>query len=168
MFWMMTHPGKKMTFMGCEYGPFRECDYENQLEWFMLEYGSHASLQQYTAALNKFYLSRRELWEDDFSWGGFEWIYADEKDENIIAFKRFDLKKNRLIFILNFSAAERIVYIEKAPYKVIFFTEELSDTESVLFYPENGKAAVKLSPLSGICLMPIKIRNEDPRRKVYV
>ncbi len=156
MFWMMTHPGKKMTFMGCEYGPFREWDYENQLEWFMLQYGSHASLQKYTAALNKFYLSRRELWEDDFSWGGFEWIYADENDENIIAFKRFDLKKNSLIFILNFSAVDRTVCIEDAYYKVVFSTEESSGEDALLLCSENGKVSVNLKALSGICLMPIK------------
>ena len=105
--YQMTHPGKKLTFMGCEYAPFREWDYENQLEWFMLDYDIHRKMQTYTAALNKFYLRGRPLWELDFSWEGFEWIYPDMNDLNVIAYRRRDRKGNELIVVLNFSPVER-------------------------------------------------------------
>ncbi|MBQ8509761.1 MAG: 1,4-alpha-glucan branching protein GlgB [Clostridia bacterium] len=105
--YQICHPGKKLTFMGCEYGPFREWDYENELEWFMLDYDMHSRLQRYTAALNRFYLEHRELWELDFSWDGFEWIYPDERDLNIIAFRRMDKKGSELVVVMNFAPVTR-------------------------------------------------------------
>lgn len=108
--YMMTQPGKKMLFMGTEYGPFREWDYENQLEWFMLDYPKHADMQRYTEALNHFYLDHRELWEDDFSWGGFRWLQADDRDENVIAYTRYDRDGNPLIVCVNFSPVQRDGY----------------------------------------------------------
>ena len=69
--YMMTHPGKKLLFMGCEFGQFREWDYASGIEWFMLDYESHAKLQRYTAELNHFYLENPPLWECDDSWTDF-------------------------------------------------------------------------------------------------
>ena len=108
--YMMTQPGKKMLFMGTEYGPFREWDFENQLEWFMLDYPKHKGLQDYTAALNHFYLERRELWEDDFSWSGFRWLNADDRNNNIITYVRFDRAGNPLIVCVNFAPVTREGY----------------------------------------------------------
>ncbi|MCI8388708.1 MAG: 1,4-alpha-glucan branching protein GlgB [Clostridiales bacterium] len=110
MAYQICHPGKKLTFMGCEYGQFREWDYENQLEWFMLDYDMHKKLQKYTAELNRFYLENRPLWELDFTWDGFEWIYPDERDMNIIAFRRMDKKGSELVVVLNFAPVERKNY----------------------------------------------------------
>lgn len=107
MAYQICHPGKKLTFMGCEYGQFREWDYQNQLEWFMTGYDMHNKLWHYTAELNRFYLENRELWEIDFSWDGFEWIEPDLKDTNIIAFKRIDKKGNELAMVFNFSSVVR-------------------------------------------------------------
>ena len=107
MAYQICHPGKKLTFMGCEYGQFREWDYQNELEWFMLNYDMHSKLQKYTAALNRFYLENRELWELDFSWNGFEWIYPDMNELNIIAFRRMDKKGNELVAVFNFAPVER-------------------------------------------------------------
>ena len=163
MLWLMGHPGKKMTFMGCEYGPFREWDYENQLEWFMLDYPKHADLHGYVRALNLFYLQRRELWENDFSYSGFEWIYPDAADENMLAFRRLDLQGRELIFVLNFSAVKRLnipIPVKEKAYAVVFDSEdrglggEGNLTEKTL-YPENGLIFISLKPLSGICLDPI-------------
>lgn len=57
LMYMMTLPGKKLMFMGCEYAPFREWDYENQLEWFMLDYPRHAQMKDYVRTLNHFILN---------------------------------------------------------------------------------------------------------------
>ncbi len=107
MAYQICHPGKKLTFMGCEYGQFREWDYQNELEWFMLDYDMHSKLQKYSAALNRFYLENRELWELDFSWNGFEWIYPDMNELNIIAFRRMDKKGGELVALFNFAPVER-------------------------------------------------------------
>ncbi len=108
MAYQICHPGKKLTFMGSEYGQFREWDYQNQLEWFMTGYDMHSKLWQYTAELNRFYLENRELWELDFSWDGFEWLEPELKELNIIAFRRLDRKRNELIAIFNFAPVDRM------------------------------------------------------------
>lgn len=100
---MMTYPGKKLLFMGTEYAQFREWDFANSLEWFMLDYPNHTYFRDYTAALNNFYLANRELWELDFDPAGFEWILADEADKNSVVFKRLDKKGRALYIALNFS-----------------------------------------------------------------
>ena len=60
MGYMMTHPGKKLMFMGSEIGQFREWDYEGEIEWFLLDYESHAKLQYYFAKINHFYLENSD------------------------------------------------------------------------------------------------------------
>ena len=111
MLLMMTYPGKKMLFMGTEYGQFREWDYENSLEWFMLDYPKHRQMREYVAALNRFYLERSELWELDFSPAGFEWLLADEADKNLVAFRRKNVKGGSIIVILSFSGVDQHISI---------------------------------------------------------
>ena len=126
--YQMTHPGKKLTFMGCEYAPFREWDYENELEWFMLDYEAHSKMKAYTAALNNFYLSESALWELDFSWRGFEWIYPDMNELNVIAYRRRDIKGNELIVLLNFSPVDRegftLVNLNHVRYTEVFNSDD--------------------------------------------
>ena len=109
---MMTYPGKKLLFMGTEYAQFREWDYENSLEWFMLDYPMHRAMREYTAALNRFYLEHSELWQRDFDPRGFEWLLADEADKNLVAYRRVDNKGNKITAIINFSGSEQTVEIK--------------------------------------------------------
>ena len=97
--------------MGTEYGQFREWDYENSLEWFMLDYPKHKEIREYVSALNKFYLKTSELWELDFSPSGFEWILADESDKNLVAFRRKNIKGESILVILSFSGNDQSVSI---------------------------------------------------------
>lgn len=103
MGYMMTHPGKKLNFMGGEIGQFREWDYEGEIEWFLLEYESHAKFQRYVAKLNHFYLSQPALWQIEDSWDGFRWIEADDKDQSIISYRRIDKKGKELLVLINFT-----------------------------------------------------------------
>ena len=103
--YMMCHPGKKLLFMGSEYGQFREWDCDSQLEWFMTDYDKHAELWMFTAALNHFYLQHRQLWERDLSWDGFRWIKADDEDSNAAMFLRYGADKTFLLCAFNFSAS---------------------------------------------------------------
>ena len=127
--YMMTQPGKKMTFMGCEYAPFREWDYENQLEWFMLDYESHRKMQSFTRALNHLYLERRELWEDDFSWAGYRWMGTDERDTNTISYVRYDRSGMPLLIAVNFSPVTREDYTMTIPADAPAVYEELFSTD---------------------------------------
>jgi 1,4-alpha-glucan branching enzyme len=128
MTYMMTMPGKKMTFMGTEFAQFREWDYVNQLEWFMLDYPRHKEMQVFIAELNNFYLANKELWEIDNSWDGYEWIETNESEWNIISFKRKAIDKSELIIVVNFSPVTRNNYTVKIDnaecYDEVFTSDE--------------------------------------------
>jgi 1,4-alpha-glucan branching enzyme len=103
MGYMMTLPGKKLNFMGSEIGQFREWDYEGEIEWFLLEYESHARFQRYVAELNHLYLSQPSLWQIEDSWDGFKWIEADDKDQSIISYRRIAKDGKELLVLINFT-----------------------------------------------------------------
>ena len=128
--YMMTHPGKKLMFMGGEIGQFREWDYKGQIEWFLLEYEMHRKLQRYTAALNNLYLSRTELWEQDMSWAGFDWMMADNCDESVLAYIRYNAHGDGILCVINFTPETRRGFKVGIPYEG-WFTELLnSDDEA--------------------------------------
>ena len=85
MGWQFARPGKKLTFMGSEFGQFIEWDFKKQLDWFMLEYPIHNGLHMYSAALNKLYRSHPAMWQIDDSWEGFQWANVDDYDESAVA-----------------------------------------------------------------------------------
>ncbi|GHU99977.1 1,4-alpha-glucan branching enzyme [Clostridia bacterium] len=121
--YMIAHPGKKLTFMGGEFGQFSEWDFEKALDWQLLGYDSHAKFKTYTAALNAFYLERPQLWEADSGWEGFQWIVSDDSLQNIIVFKRIDKHKNELIAAVNFAPVLREGYafgVGKGTYREVF------------------------------------------------
>ena len=101
--YLMTMPGKKLTFMGCEYAQFREWDYENQLEWFMTDFPRHREMSRFVADQNRVYLSEPCLWENDSSWSGFSWIEADDRDENLVIYRRIASGGDAVTVIVNFS-----------------------------------------------------------------
>ena len=108
--YMMTHPGKKLTFMGAEFGQFREWDTDSGLDWLLLDYPKHRDLKQYVQELGAFYLATPALWEIDHSWDGFKWISDNDRDHNIISFMRTDKKGNNLIVLINFAPVTRHGY----------------------------------------------------------
>ena len=153
---MMTYPGKKMLFMGTEYAQFREWDYDNSLEWFMLDYPKHKQFREFVAALNAFYLNNSELWDIDFDEEGFRWLLADEADKNVVAFQRVNKKGKYLTVLLNFSGGEQRVTIpvdRALRLESVFDTGNLSEQQkNVTVYKNGGKyyADITLSPFSGV------------------
>ena len=111
--YMMTHPGKKLMFMGGEIGQFREWDYKGEIEWFLLDYDMHAKLQLYFSDLNHFYLKNPSLWKLDSDWRGFEWINADDADNSILSFRRMDGEGEELVVLLNMTPVKREGAVEK-------------------------------------------------------
>jgi 1,4-alpha-glucan branching enzyme len=126
--YMMSHPGKKLLFMGCEFGQFIEWNYKQQLDWMLLDYDSHRKLKQYTADLNKFYLKNPALWEIDYSWDGFRWIVSDDCDNSCVSYLRRDRKGNEIITLCNFTNVTRRNYRigvpQAGPYKVVFSSSD--------------------------------------------
>ncbi len=154
---MMTYPGKKLLFMGTEFAQFREWDYENSLEWFMLDYPSHRAMREYVAALNRFYLTRKELYELDFSPLGFKWIYADEAERNIVAYRRRSLSGREVIVLINFSGAEQAIRISTRKYdklSPLFSTDYNVVNEDIPIKREKKLyyADIILPPYSGAIL----------------
>ena len=126
--YMMSHPGKKLLFMGQEFGQFIEWNYEKELDWLLLDYEKHRQLKEYVKQLNKFYLDHRELWQIDYSWEGFSWIANDDNAGSTIAFMRRDEDENYIIsicrFIKNDAEEYRIGVPESGSYKVVFNSDE--------------------------------------------
>lgn len=96
-----AHPGKKLTFMGSEFGQFIEWNYEQGLDWLLLDYPRHLEMQRYCRALNKVYITNSALYGIDDSWEGFYWLNVNEKNRSAIAFMRTDGEKY-LICACNF------------------------------------------------------------------
>ncbi len=121
--YMISHPGKKLTFMGIELGQFKEWDNGTGLDFCLLDFEKHRQLKEYVKALNNFYLNNSELYEIDFSWEGFKWIIPDDNVQNILAYIRKNKKNEELICIINFSPSIRENYrigVEKGKYKEVF------------------------------------------------
>ncbi len=85
---MYAHPGKKLLFMGSEFGQFIEWDNNKPLDWFLLEYDKHQRLKQYVKALNTFYTGCPAFYEIDDSWEGFTWLNADNAMQSSLCFMR--------------------------------------------------------------------------------
>ena len=128
---MMTHPGKKLLFMGCEFGQFIEWKYEDQLDWFLLDYESHSKLQHYVSELNQLYLRTPALWQVDDSWDGFKWIDADNKEQSIFSYRRIDANGNEYIVLLNFTPVVREDFLLGVPASGIY--EEVFNSDSAEF-----------------------------------
>ncbi len=101
--YMMTHPGKKLLFMGGEFGQFIEWDEKRSLDWFLLDYPMHAKLRRYVRELNRFYLDHPGLWELDHQAEGFSWIDANDYAQSVVTFMRLDSKGRPVVVVCNFT-----------------------------------------------------------------
>ena len=110
MSYVMAHPGKKLSFMGAEFGQFDEWNYQKQLDWNLLDYPMHSKLKDFNKQLNKFYLDHPEFWEIDDTWKGFQWIALDDYQQSVISFRRIDKLGNEIIVICNFCPVRREGY----------------------------------------------------------
>ena len=103
MMYQFAHPGKKLSFMGSEYGQFKEWDYKEGLEFFMLQYDLHNKLHKFNKRLNHYYKNCSPLYKIEDSWDGFEWIAVEERDNNVLSFIRKDGQGREVVALYNFS-----------------------------------------------------------------
>ena len=108
--YMTAHPGKKLNFMGSEFGQFIEWDYKKPLDWLLLDYDAHKNMHTFVRELNRFYLENPEFWDNESDWGGFTWISADDCDNSVAAFRRIAKNGDEIICIFNFCPVLRKNY----------------------------------------------------------
>ncbi len=102
--YMFAHPGKKLLFMGGEFGQFTEWDEKKELDWMLLGYPKHRELQEWAAALGHLYQRESALWEIEDSWDGFLWLNADDRDRSAIAFMRMGRSgSSPIVCVCNFT-----------------------------------------------------------------
>ena len=109
--YMFAHPGKKLLFMGSEFGQFIEWNYKQGLDWLLLDYDMHKKMLGFSKTLNNLYKETPALWQIDYSWDGFQWINANDGDRSIFSFVRYAKNKRKsLLFVCNFTPMERPEY----------------------------------------------------------
>ncbi|MDR1232742.1 MAG: 1,4-alpha-glucan branching protein GlgB [Puniceicoccales bacterium] len=168
--YMWLWPGKKTLFMGCEFGQSNEWQYDKSLDWHLLKYPDHRSIQQLITDLNSIYERYDFLAKYDMDSRGFEWISCDDCDNSVIAFIRKDIADSKMIVVCNFTPVERTHYRIGSPEKC--FWKEIFNSDCKAYGGMNrgnlgGKQAdnlpfhgrpysleLYLPPLGVLCLVP--------------
>lgn len=170
---MWLHPGKKLIFMGCEFGQLSEWYCKRSLDWHLIKEGNlHHKLLKFVEDLNNVYTANPSLWELDFDEKGFSWLDLDDKDNSIISFARNATDpKDHIVCVLNFTPQTftdyKIALPTNRPYKLLFCSNDEQYGGSN-FSPESellpinepyAKGAyhtvITIPPLCGILLQPI-------------
>ncbi len=139
--YMMAHPGKKLLFMGQEFGQFNEWYEAKPLDWMLLDYDKHKELQLYVKTLNQFYKDQPAFWQVDYSWEGFQWIVPDDYQQSIVAFLRKDAAGKQILVVCNFTPILREGYTMGAPvsgsYKEILNSDDAAFGGSGKYHNKN-------------------------------
>jgi 1,4-alpha-glucan branching enzyme len=171
--YMWAHPGKKLVFMGSEFGQTSEWNADGQVEWWLLQFDVHKKLQLYCKRLNELYRSEPALYQVDFHWEGFEWIDFHDMHNSVIAFiRKAKDHSDYLIFICNFTPQPHPAYRLGLPELIEY--REIFNSDSELFggsnmgnggrviaeaVPSHGREAsaqVVIPPLGIVALKPVR------------
>ena len=134
--YMFGHPGKKLLFMGNDFGQFKEWDFRNSLDWHLLGYEMHSKLKDFVRDLNKLYTSEKALYEVDFSYDGFEWLDCNDSDHSVVSFLRKGSNpEDVLLFVCNFTPVVYNDYRIGVPYDT--FYREVLNSDSGLYGGSN-------------------------------
>jgi len=167
--YMWGHPGKKLLFMGGEFGQRREWTHDDSLEWWVMQYPEHAGLRQWVADLNRVYRAEPALHQVDFDQAGFEWIDANDADASVISFVRKSRAgQQSMVVVCNFTPVLRTNYIIGVPragyWREILNSDSLSyggsgrgnlgglETSPVASHGRFQSLALTLPPLSAVFL----------------
>ena len=169
--YMFTYPGKKLLFMGCEFGQGEEWDHDKVLDWYVLQYPLHTGIKKVVTDLNTLYKNQNALHKYDFDSCGFEWIDCHDTDQSILSYMR-KADNESIIVILNFTPVIREKYRIGVPssgeYEIIFnsdssyYSGSNAGSHSVLYSEKinwmnkSDSISLTLPPLAGMVIKKIK------------
>jgi len=129
--YMYGHPGKKLLFMGCEFGQHREWNHDRSLEWHLLDDPRHAGLKHFVQALNWHYHAEPSLHQSDFEPGGFRWIECNDAENSVVSFVRYARNRHDFtVMICNFTPVPRAEYRVGVP-EAGYYAELLNSDASL-------------------------------------
>ena len=170
--YMYGHPGKKLLFMGGEFGQWGEWDHTKSLDWHVLQYSSHSGLLKWVTDLNFFYRNTPALYEKDFIYEGFEWIDIHDWEKSIISFLRKGKNpKDFVLVVCNFTPIPRNNYRIGVPFSGVWLEKLNSDakeywgsgvgnfgqatSEPIPMHGKNDSLNLTLPPLSTVFFQPL-------------
>ena len=128
LMFMYGHPGKKLSFMGNEFAQYDEWKHDYGIDFLLLDFEKHNKMHAFSKTLNNFYISNSEMYEIDYSWEGFKWLAADDRDNNIVAFERRNKKGDIIVAVCNFSPVRHENYrlgVEEGTYVEVLNSNDL-------------------------------------------
>ena len=166
--WMYTHPGAKLLFMGCEFGQTSEWNYQQSLDWHLLQYAPHQGMKKLVSDLNLLYKSTPALYEKNFDGTGFEWIDSSDADNSVLVFMRKgNDPKDNVVVVMNMTPVPRNNYRiglpEAGHYAELLNSDSQAywgsgmhngtiKSESISWQGKANSAEIALPPLGGIVL----------------
>jgi 1,4-alpha-glucan branching enzyme len=168
-YWM-AHPGKKLLFMGSEFGQFIEWNFDDSLDWHLIQqYPMHTKMLEYSRALNQFYCENKSLWQVDFDWNGFEWIDCNDSDNSVVSFiRKAEDSSDFLVVICNFTSQVYNDYRVGMPRRGMYTEVFNSDadgfggsgvgnagnlmTEDICWHAREQSLVLKIPPLAVVYL----------------
>jgi 1,4-alpha-glucan branching enzyme len=145
--YMFSHPGKKLLFMGCELGQWREWNHDTQLDWEALGDPQHEGIQRWVRDLNRVYASERALWEVDFEPSGFQWIDANDHENSVISFVRYGARReDHVVGIVSFTPVPRQGYRVGVPGPGAY--REVLNSDAGVYGGSNVGNGGRVEPLS--------------------
>ena len=165
MGYTMAHPGKKLMFMGQEFGQFIEWNYEQGLDWLLLKYEKHIQLKTFFKFINELYKNTPALWQNDYDWKGFSWISNDDINNSVIAFRRMDDDDREIIAVCNFTKVLRENYCIGVPRSGTY--QVIMNSDAIEFGGEGKGSTGKISSISKpLHTLPYSISLELPGNSV--
>ncbi|CAK9888888.1 MULTISPECIES: 1,4-alpha-glucan branching protein GlgB [Pseudomonas] len=148
---MWTHPGKKLLFMGCEFGQWREWNHDSELDWYLLKYPEHLGVQRLVSDLNRLYRDERALHEQDCLPQGFQWLIGDDAHNSVYAWLRWSASGEPLLVVANFTPVPREGYRIGVPFGERWAEVFNSDAEGYAGsnYGNLGEVASQALPSHG-------------------
>ena len=167
---MWTHPGKKLLFMGCEFGQWREWNHDQQLDWYLLQYPEHQGVQKLVGDLNRLYRDCPALHDQDDVAQGFQWLIGDDATNSVYAWLRWSKDGQPLLVVANFTPVPRQGYRIGVPFAGTWQEVLNSDadtyagsnygngggvgTEALPSHGQTHSLALNLPPLGVLILKP--------------